>query len=85
MAVCAIVPNIAFANKFCITNPTVPIPVPIGVRRLHKKRRWMTEHYHQRIQKKWDKQIMPITVEYTEPNKDAPRMFGEDIFQARQQ
>lgn len=65
---------------------TITLSAPIG-RRQHKKTFWMSEAYHRRVQKKWDKQFI-VEVRFVEPprvpGKVYPRMFGEDIFTVRQ-
>ncbi len=68
----------------------VSITVAAPKRVLHKKTFWMSEGYHRRVQKKWDRKQghTELVVRFVEPpripGKVYPRMFGEDIFDVRQ-
>lgn len=43
-----------FAGIRVVESPLCEFTVPV---RKHKKRRWMTDRYHARIQKKWTKRF----------------------------
>ena len=68
----------------------VSITVATPQRVIHKKTFWMSESYHRRVQKKWDRKngCHELLVQFVEPpripGKVYPRMFGEDIFDVRQ-
>lgn len=44
-------------NLFGINVTVHPLATMTEPNRKHKRRRWMSESYHRRIQKKWDKRF----------------------------
>lgn len=50
----------------------------LGIRQ-HIRRRWMTDAYHARIQKKWDKRELPVRP-FVYKWITASRIMGKDMF-----